>query len=70
MAFRYDVVKEAAEWVIATGGPTWRGHLSRGAAITTAVEAAKGLEAKGNTVEVYVWDGQISTKVHESPSPK
>ena len=69
-AFRYDVVKEAAEWVIATGGPTWRGHPSRGAAITTAVEAAKGLEAKGYAVEVYVWDGQISTKVHESASPK
>lgn len=69
-AFRYDVVKEAAEWVIATGGPTWRGHLSRGAAITTAVEAAKRLEAKGNTVEVYVWDSQISAKVHESASPK
>ena len=57
VAFRSDVVKEAVEWVIATDGPTWRGHPSRGAAITAAVEAAKGLEAKGYTVEVYVWNG-------------
>jgi hypothetical protein len=69
-AFRYDVVREAAEWVIATGGPTWRGHASKGAAVTTAVRAAKELEAKGYVVEVYVWDSQISTKVYESPPPR
>ena len=26
-AFRYDVVRGGAQWVIANGGPTWRGHL-------------------------------------------
>lgn len=68
--FRYDVVKDAAEWVIATGGPSWRGHPTKAAAIAAATEAARRLEAKGNTVEVYVWDGQVSTKVHETPPPK
>jgi hypothetical protein len=64
--FRYDVVKEGREWVIATGGPTWRGHPSREAAIATAMNAARQVEARGYTVEVYVWDGQVSTRLMEN----
>ncbi len=63
-AFRYDIVKEAGQWVVATGGPTWRGFLSRAAAVDAAMRAAKDLEVHGSDVEVYLWEGRTSTKIH------
>lgn len=65
---RIDVVWEGSSWTIAMGGPSWRGHLSRQAAVEAAVQIARGREADGHSVQVFIWDGDTPTKLYP-PAP-
>ena len=68
MEHRFDVIQVGGSWIVTTGGPESKGHLTKDAAEHTAMRAAKDAEGNGHGVEVYVWLHGASRLIYSATS--
>jgi hypothetical protein len=61
--YRFDVISRAGGWTVALGGPTGISRSSRREALAEATRSAREVVARGDTAQVYIWDGEVAAKV-------